>query len=98
MSPRGGACWASPRWGRICRRRDVALMQRSAELTSRARNIAPISGAAQQTAEQYFRCSQRAVGQVEMRLHCATPMLLEKYSIGVGDRFARQAKAQLRAC
>src|SRR5512132_275646 len=23
---------------------------------------------------------------------------LEKYSLGVGDRFARQAKAQLRAC
>jgi tagaturonate epimerase len=23
---------------------------------------------------------------------------LEKYSIGVGDRFAHQAKAQLRAC
>ncbi len=26
------------------------------------------------------------------------PMLLSKYSIGVGDRFAHQAKAQLRAC
>ncbi len=23
---------------------------------------------------------------------------LEKYSVGVGDRFAHQAKAQLRAC
>ena len=25
------------------------------------------------------------------------PMILEKYSVGVGDRFAHQAKAQLRA-
>ncbi len=26
------------------------------------------------------------------------PLVLPKYSIGVGDRFARQAKAQLQAC
>jgi hypothetical protein len=26
------------------------------------------------------------------------PLTLEKYSLGVGDRFARQARAQLRAC
>ena len=26
------------------------------------------------------------------------PMILEKYSVGVGDRFAHQAKAQLAAC
>src|SRR6266496_2342441 len=28
----------------------------------------------------------------------ATMLTLEKYSLGVGDRFAHQAKAQLRAC
>jgi hypothetical protein len=28
----------------------------------------------------------------------SNPLELEKYSLGVGDRFARQAKAQLRAC
>ena len=28
----------------------------------------------------------------------ATPLVLGKYSIGVGDRFAHQAKAQLQAC
>jgi tagaturonate epimerase len=28
----------------------------------------------------------------------ATPLILEKYSLGVGDRFSRQAQAQLRAC
>jgi hypothetical protein len=28
----------------------------------------------------------------------SNPVLLSKYSIGVGDRFAHQAKAQLRAC
>lgn len=28
----------------------------------------------------------------------ATPVLLPKYSVGVGDRFAHQAKAQLAAC
>lgn len=28
----------------------------------------------------------------------SNPLRLEKYSLGVGDRFARQAKAQLRAC
>jgi tagaturonate epimerase len=28
----------------------------------------------------------------------SSPILLSKYSIGVGDRFAHQAKAQLRAC
>jgi hypothetical protein len=28
----------------------------------------------------------------------AKPLTLEKYSLGVGDRFAHQAKAQLRAC
>src|SRR3989440_4857726 len=28
----------------------------------------------------------------------AKRLTLSKYSIGVGDRFARQAKAQLRAC
>ena len=28
----------------------------------------------------------------------STGVRLEKYSFGVGDRFARQAKAQLRAC
>ncbi len=28
----------------------------------------------------------------------AAPVLLEKFSLGVGDRFGRQAKAQLRAC
>ena len=26
------------------------------------------------------------------------PIVLAKYSVGVGDRFARQAKAQLQAC
>src|SRR5215475_8881766 len=28
----------------------------------------------------------------------AKPLTLERYSLGVGDRFARQAGAQLRAC
>ena len=28
----------------------------------------------------------------------AAPLRLAKYSFGVGDRFARQGKAQLRAC
>src|SRR5947208_2365599 len=28
----------------------------------------------------------------------STPLRLGKYSFGIGDRFARQAKAQLRAC
>ncbi|MBN9519048.1 hypothetical protein J0H58_11110 [bacterium] len=36
---------------------------------------------------------------LEQHLHPEAPMLsLAKYSIGVGDRFAHQAKAQLRAC
>ncbi len=33
-----------------------------------------------------------------MARHTGNSLKLEKYSIGVGDRFARQAKAQLRAC
>src|SRR3954451_20618426 len=28
----------------------------------------------------------------------STPMTLGNYSLGIGDRFAHQAKAQLRAC
>src|SRR5438552_603557 len=28
----------------------------------------------------------------------SSPLTLEKYSLGVGDRFAHQARAQLRAC
>ena len=30
--------------------------------------------------------------------HITTMLKIEKYSIGVGDRFAHQARAQLRAC
>src|SRR5438094_6928425 len=41
-----------------------------------------------------WQCSSRPLLSSDL-----PPMLtLEKYSLGVGDRFAHQAKAQLRAC
>ena len=40
----------------------------------------------------------RAESRVHTRPHFPTMLTLEKFSIGVGDRFAHQAAAQLRAC